>query len=229
MNAYLWLDTAILIGPLALSFDKKVAFYKKWPALLGSLAVVSTAYILWDVLATAGGHWSFSEDHAGDISILGLPLGELLFFVVVPYACIFIYEVLRAYIPSKRVLTDGAVSAAGIGLAIAFLALGAAFWDQPYTLLVMFSMAVLSLLAAVFGRGMFSENHTWLYLGVCLVPFMIANGILTGVPIVSYSPSAIWGVRVIRIPLEDFFYNFGMLGFYLIVHYHLRRRFGGTD
>ena len=223
MNTYLWLDAAILIGPLALSFDKKVAFFRNWPALFASMAVVSTVYVIWDVLATKAGHWSFSASHAGDLAVLGLPLGELLFFVVVPYACIFIYEVLRAYVPARPLLSHRVVTPGGLALAVAFLAVGIVFRDQAYTLLAMIGMAVLCLLAGTFGRRMLSENHSWLYLAVSLLPFLIANGILTGLPIVSYSPAAIWGVRVTTIPLEDFFYNTAMLGLYLLVYYHLRR------
>ena len=38
---------------------------------------------------------------------------------------------------------------------------------------------------------------------------------LTGLPVVVYGEAATTGVRFITIPLEDFFYNFGLLGFYL--------------
>ena len=56
------------------------------------------------------------------------------------------------------------------------------------------------------------------------VPFVVFNYLLTSTVIVHYSPEAIWGVRVTTIPLEDFFYNFSMLSFYLAAYIHFRAR-----
>jgi hypothetical protein len=44
------------------------------------------------------------------------------------------------------------------------------------------------------------------------------QGILTALPVVPYNPTAIWGPRFITIPLEDFFYNYSLLSFYLLVY-----------
>jgi lycopene cyclase domain-containing protein len=50
---------------------------------------------------------------------------------------------------------------------------------------------------------------------VCLIPFLIVNGILTGSitaePIVWYSEKHIIGFRILTIPFEDLFYNFSLL------------------
>jgi lycopene cyclase domain-containing protein len=58
--------------------------------------------------------------------------------------------------------------------------------------------------------------------GILLVPvtisgfllFILFNYILTSLPVVIYSPSAVPGVRFMTIPLEDFFYNFTMISVY---------------
>lgn len=39
---------ASLAGPLALSFDKKVAFYKRWKYLVIPMLVPAALYIAWD-------------------------------------------------------------------------------------------------------------------------------------------------------------------------------------
>ncbi|HET9916194.1 MAG TPA: lycopene cyclase domain-containing protein, partial [Candidatus Binatia bacterium] len=59
---------------------------------------------------------------------------------------------------------------------------------------------------------------------VCLIPFAIVNTILTALPVVRYSSSAIWGVRLGTIPVEDFFYNYSLLSFYLLSYRLLGRR-----
>jgi hypothetical protein len=39
---------------------------------------------------------------------------------------------------------------------------------------------------------------------------------------VEYNPQAIFGTRILTIPVEDFFYNYSMLSFYLL--FYRRRR-----
>jgi len=49
---------------------------------------------------------------------------------------------------------------------------------------------------------------TWV---VSLVPKLIVNGILTSLPVVIYNAHENIGIRIGTIPLEDFFYFFGLL------------------
>ncbi|MEJ5284191.1 MAG: lycopene cyclase domain-containing protein [Brevinematia bacterium] len=49
---------------------------------------------------------------------------------------------------------------------------------------------------------------------ISYVPFLVFNGILTTLPVVKYNKNHIIGLRIINIPLEDFFYNFIMIGWY---------------
>ncbi len=67
----------------------------------------------------------------------------------------------------------------------------------------------------VLAPNLFKEIHTLWYFLLSLVAFFIVNSVLTGLPVVLYSDEVIWGIRIFTIPLEDFFYNTSMLGFYL--------------
>jgi len=73
-------------------------------------------------------------------------------------------------------------------------------------------------------RPLLNSRHYWLWLAVCLIPFAIVNTILTALPIVQYNRSAIWGVRMGTIPVEDFFYNYSLLSFYLLSYRLIGRR-----
>ncbi len=50
------------------------------------------------------------------------------------------------------------------------------------------------------------------------MPFLLINTVLTALPVVEYNPEAIFGFRVFTIPIEDFFYNYAMLSFYLLFY-----------
>ncbi|MEP7171289.1 MAG: lycopene cyclase domain-containing protein [Bacteroidota bacterium] len=43
------------------------------------------------------------------------------------------------------------------------------------------------------------------------IPFLIVNGILTSLPVVTYNNNENIGVRIYTIPIEDFFYSMLML------------------
>ena len=228
MPLYTLINLIILAGPLALSFDRKVAFFRQWPAFIGALIPVSGAYLVWDGLVTNAGHWWFSERYSGMFRIAGLPVGEILFFITVPYACIFIYAVVRAYFKERRFERATVVRLVGMSFAVCFVILALIVSDHGYTALAFASIAILLVVSCTFDPSMWMSSHTLLFFLLSYLPFLLANGALTALPIVNYSSNAILGVRVYTIPLEDFFYNFGMLGFYLFFFRLAERMLGRT-
>jgi lycopene cyclase domain-containing protein len=98
-NTYLYLNILTILGPLLLSFDKKVAFYKDWKYFLYAMLPTSLAYIIWDIIATKTMVWKFNGEFLLGINVVNLPIEEYIFFLVVPYACLFIYACLKAYWP----------------------------------------------------------------------------------------------------------------------------------
>jgi lycopene cyclase domain-containing protein len=191
-----------------------VAFYRRWPAVGISILVVGAVYVIWDVFATLRGDWRFSEEYTGGIRIAGLPLEEVLFFVVVPYACIFILEVVKAYF-TEREFTFPRGWLAFLGIIL--LTAGLVFYERPYTLTVFSVTAAFFFLGGLIGPSHLGRRSFWMALAISYIPFLIANGVLTGMPIVLYGEGHILGIRIGTIPLEDFFYSFSMLGFNYLV------------
>jgi lycopene cyclase domain-containing protein len=220
VNLYLWILLGIAAIPLVLSFDKKVHYASSWPAVFSAAGIVGVVYIGWDILKTEAGVWGFVERYAGSLKILGLPLPEILFFLVVPFSCIFIYEVVRAYFKERIVRIPRWIWFAA---AVVPAVLAVAFRTQVYTLTVLISVAVFFALAAAIRPGLLASRHFWLAVALTYVPFLIFNGLLTAIPIVVYNDAANWGIRVYTIPLEDFFYSFSLLGFNFLVFRLLRR------
>jgi len=224
VNLYLWIDLAILAAPLALSFDRKVHYVRRWPAVFAAALIMAAVYIPWDMLKTAHGVWGFSTRYAGSFRLLGLPLGEILFFLVVPFSCLFIYEVVRAYFreAQMRMPVWTWLAAAACCLAVALF-----FRGRTYTFTVMLSVAAFLLLAALLAPRLLGSRHFWLAMLLTYVPFLLFNGLLTALPVVTYNDAENWGFRVYTIPLEDFFYSFSMLGLTFLVYQPLRRALEG--
>jgi lycopene cyclase domain-containing protein len=219
MSLYVIINLAVLAAPMALSFDKRVAFYRKWPSVILSSVIVGAVYIAWDAFAAERGDWWFNDQHIGVFRLFGLPLGEILFFFTVPFSCLFIYQVVEAYFRERTLRIPR-----WVWLIPVFGAAAAAvvFRENGYTFLVMLSVAVFFLLAMA--SPILRSFHFWLALGLSLVAFLIVNGVLTALPIISYGEQAIWGIRVYTIPLEDFFYCISLLGFNVLLYRLFRKK-----
>lgn len=211
MSLYGWVILLSFIGPFVLSFDKKVHFIKFWKPLLISILCVSIPFLVWDEAFTRIGVWGFNPDYLAGIFLGHLPLEEVLFFLVVPYCCVFIHEVLKVYFPNVQLLKIS--FAFGLIMMLLSFLLAVLNTNNYYT----FSACSLTFIytgLALLKKFSWFSNYAFTYL-VCLIPFLIVNGTLTGSvtpePIVWYSENHIIGLRIITIPFEDLFYNYSLL------------------
>jgi lycopene cyclase domain-containing protein len=81
----LWLEPALRVGVL-----------RRWRRLALAVLPVAAVFVLWDLAAIAAGHWDFDPAQTTGIVLpFGLPLEELLFFLVVPVCAILGFEAVR--------------------------------------------------------------------------------------------------------------------------------------
>lgn len=206
---YLLINIGVILFPLALSFDKKVHFYTKWKFILPAILITGAVFLIWDLLFVKLDVWSFNPDYLVGIYLWGLPLEEILFFLTVPYACVFIYECLNVYFPKNHLQKYSlALSNLFLGLSIAMLFFGYQKW---YTLINFgFLLVVLFVVEYVNARFRFMYRFYRAYL-VSLIPFYIVNGFLTAIPVVIYNNNENLSFRVGTIPFEDHFYLMSLL------------------
>jgi lycopene cyclase domain-containing protein len=213
--AYLLINILTILFPVALSFDKRVAFRKSWKFIWPGMGITGLLFLVWDVLFTIKGVWSFNPDYVLGITIFQLPIEEVLFFLTVPFACIFIYACVSYYI--KWQLSDfvvGIISNAIIVYSILNVLLN---YQKLYTLVTFGLLAVVLIIAEYVIRRRWLQRFYVTYV-IALIPFYIINGVLTSIPIVLYNNAQNLGTRVGTIPLEDHFYCMALLlmniGFY---------------
>lgn len=212
MSLYLWINVLSFAGPFLLSFDKKVHFYTHWKTLFPAILVVGTGFIAWDIYFTENGIWGFNPDYLSGITIINLPIEECLFFFTVPYACVFIYEVMKAYFPKFR----PAQLAYGFSFVFTLTAISLAlvFSQNWYTFYALLGAGLLNWII-YFGWTPKWYPYFVISFIITMIPFLIVNGVLTGAvtpePVVWYNENHIMGPRVVTIPVEDIFYNFFML------------------
>jgi lycopene cyclase domain-containing protein len=225
MSLYGWTILLSILGPLGLSFDRKVHFIGYWKPLLISIVCVAIPFLVWDEFFTQLAVWGFNPDYLFKIYLGHLPLEEVLFFLVVPYCCVFVHEVLLAYFPTVKLEVTGKV----FGLIFLVLSALLALLNPTnfYTVSACTLSAVYTSIALIRKFSWFS-SFVFTYL-ICLFPFLIVNGVLTGSvtnePIVWYSEKHIIGFRILTIPFEDLFYNYSLLFPIIWIFEDLKQRF----
>lgn len=219
---YFIILAAAFTGPLLLSFDKKVAFYRKWKYVFPAMIFPAILYITWDIFFTAKGVWSFNANYITGIKWNDLPIEEILFFFIVPYCCVFIYECILTYFPSTKRSRAGYIVL--LIVAIALLITGLLFYDRYYTGFT-FILTAVCILALYCLRRLFPSFHATAFLiayMVILIPFMIMNGLLTAIPVVLYNDAENLGIRIYTIPFEDIFYGMLLVLLNIVIYERLR-------
>ena len=207
---YTIINLLVILPVLALSFDKKVHFYSYFKPLFKSIVLVGTLFLLWDYVFTLHGVWGFNPKYLSGIYFFNLPLGEVLFFVTVPYACLFIDACYHEYIGvkmNKWVI----LSMITIYLILYLLFVQDNFGWYSLSNLFYFTILIFSMYIN-HPKLLYSFFPSFL---ISLVPFFIVNGILTGTgleeEIVWYRENQFSGVRMFTIPYEDILYSFNLL------------------
>ena len=215
MSTYLLINILIISVPLVLSFDKNLKYYKKVPYVLQSILFISTAYIIWDVIATKRGDWAFNPEHLLGSYFFCLPLEEVLFFITVPYSCIFIFETVSFYLKEKNINLNPKLF---IIPALLLVALGIIFYEQHYTFTVSIFTAAFFIGAIIFNKKLLLSRNFWITMLISFVPFLIVNYFLTSIPVVTYNDAAFSAKRFITIPYEDFLYSFSMISLWILFY-----------
>lgn len=207
--------------PLLKSFEDKIQMNTKWKIFAISIVSVAIPFLIWDVIFEHIGIWAFNDDYVIGFRILNLPIEEWLFFFIVPYACIFIYEVLNYFF--KDSVNKNALNSILLSISVLMFVLSYVFKYQTYTLTITLTIAILIILQVIF----ISPQNNWRAVRaflVSLIPFIIVNGVLTYLPVVSYNDLENSGFRIITIPIEDAGYLYILLTLNFMIIEFLRKK-----
>jgi lycopene cyclase domain-containing protein len=208
---YLWVDFCCIIFPFLFSFHPRLQFARHWKAFLYPSLLTAAFFLVWDGIFTDWQVWSFNPDYVLGIYFFKMPIEEFLFFLCIPYACVFSYHCFKVlfkldvYQQFARLFYAVA--------AIALLLIACFHLPQLYT-------SVTFVLCGIFLLYLVAVNHPLLscffftYLFI-LLPFVLSNGVLTGSflhrTVVQYNDQYNLGIRLLTIPIEDIFYGMLML------------------
>lgn len=94
---YLGVLLFILVGSGWLEFGLRTRIARRWRRWLLAILPAFVVFVVWDLYAIAAGHWDFDPGQVTGIGFPGgIPLEEILFFIVVPTASLLTLEAVRA-------------------------------------------------------------------------------------------------------------------------------------
>ena len=213
-----------LAGPLALSFDKKVAFFKKWNHVFPAMILPAAFFIAWDIIFTHNNIWSFNEEYITGFKFVNIPVEEVLFFFVVPYCSVFIFECIRSYFPAVQTKPWSLICLRII--AVSVLILSVIFYSLDYTFYTGIFLSAFIFILFLFRKSFTHFNTSAFIIAylIILLPFMAVNGVLTALPVVIYNNAENLGLRIGRIPAEDLFYGMLLVLMNLVIYERLKNR-----
>jgi len=198
------------------SFDRRLLFSRYFGVFIKAAILVAIPFIIWDIWFTARGVWWFNTNYTLGLVIAGLPLEEWLFFIFIPFSCIFTYYCIDKFFELQW-LTGFNNLIVFVTVIICSLA-ALLHYDKIYTLVTAIvtiaTLIYLHFIAKTPWIGKASLVFTLLMLG-----FFPVNGVLTGTglesPIVNYNPGDFLGIRMGTIPVEDAVYGYTQFLFVL--------------
>ena len=203
-------------------------FIKWWKQVFLSITIVAAIFIIWDVIFTDLGVWGFNEQYLVGLDLINLPIEEWLFFICIPYACIFTHYAFQYFLP-KVSLSQKVTNVISIIFILVLLSVIISNTDKTYTF-YNYSLVLLILIYSLITQN---EQLRIFYITflIILVPFFIVNGILTGTyienPVVWYNNEENLGIRLGTIPIEDIGYAFSMLFLNIILIEKFKNKRGG--
>lgn len=205
---YLLVDFFTILVPFLFSFHPKIKFYKTWKQFFISSVIVAFIFIVWDAIFTYLHVWSFNPRYITGIYFFQLPVEEILFFICIPFSCVFTFFCLDKFY--NLGWSDKSEKNFVLFLFTILLVTALIYTYRLYTSITFITTAFTLFFLKFIFRVKWLGKAISVY-AILLVPFLIVNGILTGSglqqPVVIYNKTEIMNIRLFTIPLEDVFYG----------------------
>lgn len=215
---YILVDFFTVIVCFAFSFHPKIRFDKHFPAFIKASVLVAIPFIVWDILFTDYGVWWFNTDYTLSLKVLGLPIEEWLFFICIPFACVFTFFCLDKFF---KLNWANAFNNTLVFISVIVCVLVALlFHDKMYTFVTAIGTTLVLVYLHFIVKAAWIGKASLVYL-ILMLGFFPVNGILTGsgLPsaVVNYNPNEFLGIRMFTIPIEDAVYGYSQ--FLLVLYF----------
>ena len=216
---YFLIDLFSVLVPFVFSFHPRLKFYKYWAVLFPAIILTGGVFIDWDMYFTHLKICGFNLEYLTGTHIGNLPIEEVLFFLCIPYSCIFTHACMNVMIKRtiskrKQLIVSLALIALSVFMVFRFHSLN--YTGYTFVVLALLLFTVQFILKA----NWLSRFYITYFL--LLLPFLIVNGLLTDTglnrPVVWYNQAHIIGLRILTIPVEYIFYGIDLILLNILIY-----------
>lgn len=203
---YLLLALGILVIPVVLLFVKKTSFNQTIKFAIPAVLITGLAFSIFATVLVIAGVWSFHPAYLTGISLWKIPVEEFLFSTAISLAGIGVYVTLNAFFPNNG-LDKFSLSFSNLlmGICVAMLIFTYTKW---YSAISFGALFVLIFYIEYLNKLRFTYKFYRGFL-VALILFYIAYGLISALPVISYTD--VINLKLGAIPFESHFYFMGML------------------
>ena len=211
MNYYFGILFFSFIIPAIFSFHPKLRFDKQFYIIIRSIPLTSIPFIIWDIFFTHTGIWGFNKLLISNIYLFNLPIEEVLFFVIIPFCCLYTFHVIELY----KISFFKKLKWTKINLLISssLLLIVLFNYSNRYTFYCLILCAAIILLDTYYLKKIDYNIFNTFFI-ILFIPFVIVNGALTGLflnqQVVWYNDTDKLNIFIFTIPIEDLFYSYLM-------------------
>jgi lycopene cyclase domain-containing protein len=207
-SEYLIFNIIVLAGPLFFGAMKPFYFLDRLKFTIFPILIPAIFFLIWDSIVTYS-HWNFNENYVLGLTIFNLPVEEILFFISVPIACLFAWEmIIRRVDKSELSLIKKVRPYLYLIIPIGILLF---ISGKHYTGLAFSFMGLAILLDQLLNTNLILQKRFYYYLLLVILFTFIFNGYLTWRPVVTYGIEYQLDFRIFTIPIEDFFYGASLI------------------
>ncbi|AOM77058.1 lycopene cyclase domain-containing protein [Pedobacter steynii] len=202
---YLFLVLGILVIPIVLLFIKKANFSQVIKFAIPAAVIAGLVFSMFATLLVLMGSWTFIPDCLTGIFLWKIPIEEFLFSIAMCLAGLGVYVTLNAFFPSNF-LDKFSLSFSNLimGVCIAMLIFTYTKW---YSAISFGALFTLIFYVEYLNKLRFTYKFYRGYLA-SLVLFYMAYGVISTLPVISYSE--VINLKLGAIPFESHFYFMGM-------------------
>lgn len=207
-SEYLIFNIIVFAGPLLFGAMKPFYFINRWKYTIVPILIPAIFFLIWDSIV-ADSHWHFNEKYVLGMTFFNLPIEEILFFISVPFACLFTWEMIIRRAEKKELIWINKIRRYLyflIPIGIWFFISG-----KHYTGLAISFLGLAVLLDQLLNTNIILQKRFYLYLLLVLFFTLVFNGYLTWRPIVTYGVQYQLDFRIFTIPIEDFVYGTALI------------------
>ncbi|NNJ51760.1 MAG: lycopene cyclase domain-containing protein, partial [Ignavibacteriaceae bacterium] len=193
---YLIFNLIVISGPAFFGSLKCCYIWHHLKTLLIAIAIPAIPFLLWDIFVT-GTHWHFNPKYVSGIKIINLPIEEILFFITVPFACLFTWEMIVRRVKEKTLNLNWLRTFLYLTLpaGIYFFSIG-----KQYTGLTLSFIFLANIVDQFLKTNLLFDKRFYFYLLLIVIFTLIFNGFLTWRPVVTYGVEYQLDFRIITIP-----------------------------